>query len=145
MHSSPLLTSTLFRNLIYLVWLKQDNSSGTSSKGVGIVSFGDVTAGERATSGSGGDDGEDGSKRPIPNTHSESTNEVTAEDEEEEDTVPLNRLRITASSSQPAVAKGRSPAHRQVRNQRNARRILDTWMVDDNPMDSPNDGNVVDQ
>ena len=29
--------------------------------------------------------------------------------------------------------KGRSPAHHQIRHQRNAKRILDSWMADDNP------------
>ena len=70
---------------------------------------------------------------------------MTAEDDEEEDTVPLNQLSIAASSSQPVATKGKSPAHRQVRNQRNARRILDTWMVDDNPIESLNDGNIIQQ
>jgi len=130
---------------ICMVWLKQENTSGSGNKSVRALSLNDATANERAISGSGGDDGEDGSNRPIPNPHSESANEVTAEDEEEEDPVPLNQLRIAPSSSQPATTKGKSPAHRQVRNQRNARRILDTWMVDDNPIESPNDGNINEQ
>ena len=41
-----------------------------------------------------------------------------------------------------SAPKGRSPAHRQVRHQRNARRILDSWMADDDSAQSRSNGKL---
>ena len=66
-----------------------------------------------------------------------------AEDEEEDDETlvamqmecgnPLTNTPPAAHSlSAPSASKpGRSPAHRLAKHQRNARRILDSWMADD--------------
>ena len=61
------------------------------------------------------------------------------DDDDEDDNVSFDLLPL-ANTLHSAPSKGRSPAHRQIRHQRNARRILDSWMADDDPSQSRSDG-----
>lgn len=65
------------------------------------------------------------------------------DDDEEEDSISLDLLTTIPLATLSAPTKGRSPAHRQIRHQRNAKRILDSWMADDDPSQPRSDGNVM--
>ena len=111
----------------------------SSGQTVEAASSSNVAQGGGAVSGSGGDDGNDENNRPFAKIQSEPMDDVIAEEEEEESS-QLDQLTATPRSAQIAPsAKGRSPAHRQIRNQRNARKILDTWMAEDDPVELRND------
>jgi hypothetical protein len=93
------------------------------------------TGKQLSASGCGGDDGDDGDKRQdnktINDTAEDECREPMVEDEEEEEEpAPLDTLTATPRATQVPPSKGRSPAHRLVKNQRNASRILDSWMAD---------------
>ena len=65
---------------------------------------------------------------------------VMEDDEDEEDSISLDLLTTIPLATHSAPTKGRSPAHRQIRHQRNAKRILDSWMADDDPSQPRSDG-----
>ena len=94
------------------------------------------TGKQLSASGCGDDDGDDGDKRQddkaINDTaeDSECREPMVEDEEEEEESAPLDTLTATPRATQVAPSKGRSPAHRLVKNQRNASRILDSWMAD---------------
>lgn len=90
--------------------------------------------------GNGGDDGDKPPSSPAPG-HSLDENVVVEDEDEEEDNISLDLLTIAPSSTNLAPSKAKSPAHRQIRHQRNARRILDSWMADDDPTQPRSDGN----
>ena len=85
----------------------------------------------------GGDDGEKPPTSPISSHHVDE-NVVMEDDEEEEDSISLDFLTIPLANH--SAPKGRSPAHRHIRHQRNAKRILDSWMADDDPINPRSDG-----
>jgi hypothetical protein len=61
------------------------------------------------------------------------------DDDEEEDSISLDFL-TTIPLATHSAPKGKSPAHRHIRHQRNAKRILDSWMADDDPNQPRSDG-----
>lgn len=75
--------------------------------------------------------------------HSVDENVVAEVDDEEEDNMSLDLLTTIPSAAHSAPSKGKSPAHRQVRHQRNARRILDSWMADDDSNSPNSDGTTI--
>lgn len=80
----------------------------------------------------GADGGDDGDKPPSSPSATTLADDATAEDEDEEDdSINLDSLNTTPLRPQSAPIKNRSPGHRNIRHQRNARRILDSWMTDD--------------
>lgn len=91
--------------------------------------------------GSGGDDGDKPPSSPVNGIPADD-NTIAEEDEEEEDNLSLDLLTILPSATLSAPSKGRSPAHRQIRHQRNAKRILDSWMADDDPSQPRSDGEI---
>lgn len=96
-------------------------------------------AGRNAGGVAGGADGDGEGEKPPPSSpltgHSADDYMAPAEDDEEEEDVmaPDATSGTPSSAAHSAPSKGRSPAHRQIRHQRNARRILDSWMADEDP------------
>lgn len=98
--------------------------------------------GNVGTGGSSGGDNGDGDKPPSsPTTGAHSADDMVPieDDEEEEDVMAPDQTMGTPTAPHSAPSKGKSPAHRQIRHQRNARRILDSWMADEDPNQSRND------
>lgn len=62
------------------------------------------------------------------------------DEEEEDDAMNADSLNTTPLRPQSAPIKNRSPAHRHLRHERNARRILDSWMAEDDSASISNDG-----
>lgn len=104
----------------------------SDSGGGQAVPSGESGGGGTVGGSSGGDDGDKPppSSSPIPG-HSADDLVPAEDDEEEEDNVTATPS-SSAQLSAPSKA-GRSPAHRQMRHQRNARRILDSWMAEEDP------------
>lgn len=65
------------------------------------------------------------------------------EDDDEEDSISFDFLTSASLPTHSAPPKGRSPAHRHIRHQRNAKRILDCWMADDDPSQPRSDGIIL--
>ncbi len=102
------------------------------------------TGGAMTGTGAGADGGGDGDGDKPPSSPSGNTiaeDATTLEDEEEEDeTLNMDSLNTTPLRPQSAPVKNRSPAHRHVRHQRNARKILDSWMTEDDSASLSNEG-----
>lgn len=62
------------------------------------------------------------------------------DDDDEEDSISFDFLASVPLLTHSVPSKGRSPAHRHIRHQRNAKRILDSWMADDDPSQPRSDG-----
>uniref|UniRef100_A0A0P4XQK3 GON-4 protein n=1 Tax=Daphnia magna TaxID=35525 RepID=A0A0P4XQK3_9CRUS len=112
----------------------QGNQKSTSScnSGTGnFSSFGQNVSGT-GTGNSGGDDGERPPSSPLNIRHVDE-NVVMEDDDDEEDSISFDFLASVPLLTHSVPSKGRSPAHRHIRHQRNAKRILDSWMADDDP------------
>ena len=83
---------------------------------------------------SGGDEGNDDKARDIRHL-SDAVDEIMVDEEEEEE-------EEVKPSVQTARSKVKSPAHRVIRHQRNAKRILDSWMADEELLHTRNIGNL---
>jgi hypothetical protein len=109
------------------------SSSSGAEGGSGIFCPSGSGASGTSAGNSGGDDGDKPPSSPL------SSNDVMEDDDEEEDSISLDFL-TTVPLATNSVPKGRSPAHRHIRHQRNAKRILDSWMADDDPVQPRSDG-----
>ena len=100
--------------------------NANSSNAAGMTDQQSVLSGQdgpTAGSSSGGDDGDKPPSSPMA-SHCVDEMAPAEEDEEEEDVMAPDNITSTLSSAPHcAPSKGRSPVHRQIRHQRNARRI----------------------
>ena len=120
---------------VKLYCAQQGNAKSSNAAGMtdqqSVLSSGQD--GPTAGGSSGGDDGDKPPSSPVA-SHCVDEMAPAEEDEEEEDVMAPDNITSTPSSAPHcAPSKGRSPVHRQIRHQRNARRILDSWMADDDP------------
>ncbi|XP_046632083.1 uncharacterized protein LOC124311787 isoform X2 [Daphnia pulicaria] len=115
----------------------QKSSSSGAEGGSGIFCPSGSGASGTSAGNSGGDDGDKPPSSPLSSNHVDE-NLVMEDDDEEEDSISLDFL-TTVPLATNSVPKGRSPAHRHIRHQRNAKRILDSWMADDDPVQPRSD------
>ncbi|XP_046453130.1 uncharacterized protein LOC124200844 isoform X2 [Daphnia pulex] len=128
-------TENILQTAISEIIGNQKSSSSGAEGGSGIFCPSGSGASGTSAGNSGGDDGDKPPSSPL------SSNDVMEDDDEEEDSISLDFL-TTVPLVTSSVPKGRSPAHRHIRHQRNAKRILDSWMADDEPVQPHSDAHA---